>query len=60
MCGAVVEWLRQKTHDHFSFFRHHSFGSKLGTKIVEKLYPGIVARAVILQMGGLTLRMVGL
>jgi hypothetical protein len=35
---------------------HHSFGSKLGTKIVEKLKPGIVACAVILQMGGWTLR----
>jgi hypothetical protein len=36
------------------FFRHHSFGSKLGTKIEEK--PGIVSYAVILQMGGWTLR----
>jgi hypothetical protein len=38
------------------FFRHHSFGSKLETKIVEKLQPGIVACAVIPQMGGWTLR----
>jgi hypothetical protein len=33
-----------------------AFGSKLGTKIVEKLLPGIVACAVIPQMGGWTLR----
>jgi hypothetical protein len=38
------------------FQGHHSFGSNLGTKIVEKLYPGIVACAVIPQMGGWTLR----
>jgi hypothetical protein len=36
------------------FFRHHSFGSKHGTR------PGIVAYAVILQMGGWTLRNVWL
>jgi hypothetical protein len=28
------------------FFRHHSFGSKLGTKICGKIIPGIVACAV--------------
>jgi hypothetical protein len=38
------------------FFKHHSFGSKLGTKIVENSKPGIVACAVIPQMGGWTLR----
>jgi hypothetical protein len=38
------------------FFRHYTFGSKLETKIVEKLVPGIVACAVIPQMGGWTLR----
>jgi hypothetical protein len=38
------------------FFRLHSFGSKLGIKIVEELLPGIVACVVIWQMGGWTLR----
>jgi hypothetical protein len=39
-----------------TIFRHHSFGSKLGTKNCGKLSPGIVACAVIPQMGGWTLR----
>jgi len=44
------------------FFMHHSFGSKNGTKeiIDYSNLPGVVACAVIPQMGGWTLRMVGL
>jgi hypothetical protein len=37
------------------YFRHHSFRSEHRTRIIEKLYPGIVACAVILQKGGRTL-----
>ncbi len=62
-CGLVVKaedsWLRGpgfKPPLRSPFFRHHSFGSKLGTKIVEKLIPGIFACTAILQMGGWTLR----
>jgi hypothetical protein len=35
-----------------TIFQHHLIGSKLGTIIVEKIYPGIVACAVIPQTRG--------
>jgi hypothetical protein len=38
-----------------TIFRHHSFESKLGTKFLEKLKPGIVACALSYKMGVWTL-----
>ena len=62
---AVVQWLRQKTHDegvlgsnphygdHFSGTIH--LDQSLEQKLCGKLLPGIVACALIPQMGGWTL-----
>jgi hypothetical protein len=47
-------WVQAPTIE--TFFGHHSFGSKLETKIVENSKPGIVACAVIWPMGGWSLR----
>jgi hypothetical protein len=51
--GAVVLWLWQKTHDREETIFQAPFNwIKAWNKNSGKLYPGIVACAVILQMGG--------